>query len=135
MLTHALCVCVRACVCVRTGVTRRGMCVYKCVSLSRFKPHTNPFNQPGAWTNDGGPRPLPSALTPKKQARRASEAVGRPRPSSHSPLRPCCLFSEALEETLDGAYQIQTVTLLCYSTHKSPLSPVLPNCFPFCTAE
>lgn len=59
-------------------------------------------------------------VQPLKQAPRLRQRLG-PKPRLHSPHQSSCLFSEALEETLDKAYQIQTVARLCYSTHRPPL--------------
>lgn len=73
------------------------------------------------------PEPLMGALyrsrlvQPLKQAPGLQQRLG-PKPSLHSPHKPSCLFSEALEETLDRAYQIQTVARLCYFTHRAPLN-------------
>lgn len=73
------------------------------------------------------PEPLMGALycswlvQPLKQAPGLRQRLG-PKPSLHSPHQPSCLFSEALEETLDRAYQIQTVARLCYFTHRPPLN-------------
>lgn len=73
------------------------------------------------------PEPLMGALPrsrpvqPLKQAPGLQQRLG-PKPSLHSPHKPSCLFSEALEETLDRAYQIQTVARLCYFTHRAPLN-------------
>lgn len=73
------------------------------------------------------PEPLMGALylswlfQPLKQAPGLLQRL-RPKPRLHSPHQPSCLFSEALEETLDKAYQIQTVARLCYFTHRPPLN-------------
>lgn len=95
-------------------------CQSVCVPAGSDSQHTNLFNSLGAWATDGGPY-LSWLLQPLKQAPGLLQRLG-PKPRLHSPHQPSCLFSEALEETLDKAYQIQTVARLCYFTHRPPLN-------------
>lgn len=84
--------------------------------------HTNLFNSHGACVTDRGEAfTARSTDQPLKQALRLQQRSGA-KPSLHSPHQASCLFSEALEETLNRTYQIQTVARLCYFTHKPPLN-------------
>lgn len=109
--------CMYACVCVPPAFD---FCERACVmagsdghTLTRLT-HLAPMPLMGApyWSR---------LVRPLKQASVPQQRLG-PKPSFHSTHRPRCLFSEALEETLDGAYQIQTVARLCYFTHRPPLN-------------
>lgn len=114
------CTCISLCVCVSCQCTisaRERVCVSQQVQT---------VNTLTCLTHSA-PEPLMGGLycswlvQPLKQAPGLQQRLG-PKPRLHSPHQPSCLFSEALEETLDKAYQIQTVARLCYFTHRPPLN-------------
>lgn len=114
------CVCVRVC---PDSISFLQECVCACVFVSQQVQMANTLT----CLTHPAPEPLTGALRcsrpvqPLKQAPGLRQRLG-PEPRLHSPRQPGCLFSEALEETLDKAYQIQTVARLCCSTHWPPLS-------------
>lgn len=101
-------------------------CQYTVSARARVSQQVQTANTLTCLTHSA-PEPLMGALycsrlvQPLKQAPGLRQRLG-PKPSLHSPHQPSCLFSEALEETLDRAYQIQTVARLCYFTHRPPLN-------------
>ncbi len=112
------CTCISMCVC--------ASCQYTISARARVSQQVQTANTLTCLTHSA-PEPPMGALycswpvQPLKQAPGLRQRLG-PKPSLHSPHQPSCLFSEALEETLDRAYQIQTVARLCYFTHRPPLN-------------
>lgn len=113
------CICMYMYFCWRVLPVSR-FCERVCVPAGSDSKHTNLFNSLGAWATDGA-LCCSWSFQPLKQAPGLQPRL-RPKPSFHSPHQPSCLFSEALEETLDEAYQIQTVARLCYFTHRPLLN-------------
>lgn len=111
-----LCVCVYVCVlpvyhfCERVCVSQQVQTVNTLTCLTHSAPEPLMGGLYCSWL-----------VQPLKQAPGLQQRLG-PKPRLHSPHQPSCLFSEALEETLDKAYQIQTVARLCYFTHRPPLN-------------
>lgn len=109
-----------------TRISVCASCQYAISARERRSQQVQPASTLTCLTHSA-PEPLMGALCcsrpvqPLKQAPGLQRRSG-PKPRLHSPHQPGCLFSEALEETLDKAYQIQTVARLCYFTHRPPLN-------------